>query len=428
MSQAARIIGDEYQPVLLKEKQSILLRRLMERLQEYSCFYRKKLEQAGISFADIKSIDDVKYLPFTEKEELRQEEALALMAAPEEEIIRIHSTSGTTGKPVVVPYTRKDVDDWAEMMERCMRMVGIKNSDRVHITPGYGLWTAGIGFQTGCERLGAMAVPMGPGNTEKQLAMLLDMQATVLIGTASYGLLLAEEAKKRGIDDQLKLRKAIFGSERWGEKMRTRMEEILGVETYDIYGLTEIYGPGIGIDCDLHCGIHYFPEYIYCEIIDPQTGELLPPGELGELVITTLAKEGMPLLRYRTRDLTYLDPEPCKCGLPYPLMGRILGRSDDTVKIKGVNVYPGQVEDVIRMTPGLSSEYQMIIEREDGKDSVLIRVEEDPERHNPKAAREFKHNIKAIINIIADVEITPYQTLPRSEKKSKRVYDQRNLD
>jgi len=414
MSKAAEVIGDEYQPVFLKERQSILLRRLMERLQEHSCFYRKKLEQAGISFADIKTVDDIKHLPFTDKEELRQEEALALMAAPESEIVRIHSTSGTTGKPVVVPYTRKDVDDWAEMMERCMRIVGLNNRDRVHITPGYGLWTAGIGFQTGCERLGAMAVPMGPGNTDKQLAMLVDLQATALIGTASYGLLLAEEAKKRGIAGQLKLRKAIFGSERWGEKMRTRMEEILGLESYDI---------GIGIDCDLHCGIHYFPEYIYCEIIDPQTGEVLPPGELGELVITTLAKEGMPLLRYRTRDLTYLNPEPCKCGLPYPLMGRILGRSDDTVKIKGVNVYPGQVEDVIRMTPGLSSEYQMII-----KDSVLIRVEEDPERHNPKVGKEFKHNIKAIINIIADVEVTPYQTLPRSEKKSKRVFDRRNLD
>lgn len=428
MSKAVEFIGDEYQPLFLRERQSILLRKLMDRLQEYSCFYQKKLQRAGISFDDIKSIDDIKYLPFTEKDELRQEEALALMAAPESEIVRIHSTSGTTGKPVVVPYTRKDVDDWAQMMERCMRIVGLQNSDRVHITPGYGLWTAGIGFQTGCERLGAMAIPMGPGNTDKQLAMLVDLQATVLIGTASYGLLLAEEAKKRGIADQLKLRKAIFGSERWGEKMRTRMEEILGLETYDIYGLTEIYGPGIGIDCDLHSGIHYFPDYIYCEIIDPETGEILPPGQLGELVVTTLAKEGMPLLRYRTRDLTYLSPQPCKCGLPYPQMGRILGRSDDTVKIKGVNVYPGQVEDVIRMTPGLSSEYQMIINREAGKDSVLIRVEEDPEHNYPGAAKEFKHNIKAVINIIADVEVTSYQTLPRSEKKSKRVFDRRNLD
>lgn len=428
MSKAVELMEQGYQPVFLKEKQSILLRRLMDRLQEHSCFYRNKLEQAGISFSDIKSVDDIKNLPFTEKEELRQEQALALMAAPEEEIVRIHSTSGTTGKPVVVPYTRKDVDDWAEMMGHCMRIVGLNQRDRVHITPGYGLWTAGIGFQTGCERLGAMAVPMGPGNTDKQLAMLVDLQATVLIGTASYGLLLAEEAKKRGIADQLKLRKAIFGSERWGEKMRTRMEEILGLESYDIYGLTEIYGPGIGIDCDLHCGIHYFPEYIYCEIIDPHTGEVLPPGELGELVVTTLAKEGMPLLRYRTRDLTYLNPQPCKCGLPYPMMGRILGRSDDTVKIKGVNVYPGQVEDVIRMTPGLSSEYQLIIDREDGKDSVMIRVEEDPERQSSKAAKEFKHNVKAIINIIADVDVVPYQTLPRSEKKSKRVFDRRNLD
>ncbi|MDD2585106.1 MAG: phenylacetate--CoA ligase [Syntrophomonadaceae bacterium] len=428
MRQGLSLVNEHFESPGLVEMQSFRLRKLMNRLQEYSQFYQSKFNKAGISFSDVKTVDDIKYLPFTEKDELRQEEALALRAAPEEEIVRIHSTSGTTGKPVIVPYTQQDVEDWADMMQRCLSIAGLTNHDRVQITPGYGLWTAGVGFQNGCERLGAMAIPMGPGNTEKQLAMMVDLQATALIGTASYALLLAEEINKRDLKEQVKLKKAVLGSERWGEKMRTRLEELLGVESYDIYGLTEVYGPGIGIDCDYHDGIHYFPEYLYFEIIDPETGKVLPPGQLGELVITTLVKEGMPLVRYRTHDLTYIKAEPCKCGLPYPQTGRILGRSDDTVKIKGINVYPGQIEDVIRMSPGLSSEYQMIIEREAGKDNVLIKVEADPLHPYEHAAREFQYNIKAIINIIADVDVVPYQDLPRSEKKTKRVFDRRNLD
>jgi len=427
MSTALRVAAKSF-TLDIEERQSIQLRKLMDRLQNDSAFYQKKLKAAGIRFEDIQSVDDIKYLPFTEKEELRNGDPLAIRAVREEDIVRIHSTSGTTGKPVVIPYTRKDVEDWADMMSTCMSIAGLNCLDRVQVTPGYGLWTAGIGFQNGCERLGAMVVPMGPGNTEKQLSMMQDLQSTVLISTASYGLLLAEEAQHRGILDRIHLRKAIMGSERWGEKMRTRLEEILGVETYDIYGLTEIYGPGIGIDCDCHNGIHYFPDYLYFEIIDPETCEILPPGQVGELVITTLVKEGAPLLRYRTRDLTYIKPTPCECGSPYPQIGRILGRSDDTVKVKGINVYTGQVEDVIRMTPGLSSEYQMIIDRENGKDRMLIRVEQDPLHPEPSVGRLFKQNMKAVINIITDVEVNPYQTLPRSEKKSKRVFDHRNLE
>ncbi len=427
MSKVLRVAEKEA-PMDIREKQSVLLRRMMDRLQKNSVFYQEKFAAAGIRFDEIRSVDDIKNLPFTDKDELRQADALALMAVPEEEIVRIHSTSGTTGKPVVIPYTRKDIDDWAYMMSTCMSIAGLNRLDRVQVTPGYGLWTAGVGFQNGIERLGAMAVPMGPGNTEKQLSMMQDLKSTVLVSTASYGLLLAEEAQRQGILDRVHLRKAVMGSERWGEKMRTRMEEILGVETYDIYGLTEIYGPGIGIDCDCHNGIHYFPDYLYFEIINPETGEVLPPGQVGELVITTLVKEGAPLVRYRTRDLTYLKATPCECGSPYPQIGRILGRSDDTVKVKGINVYPGQVEDVIRMTPGLSSEYQMIIERKHGKDQLLIKVEQDPVHPDPNAGNLFKHNMKAIINIITDVEVVPYQGLPRSEKKSRRVFDNRNLD
>jgi len=428
MSQALKITREGYDPREVEEKQTRQLRQLMNRLRENSQFYQQKLNKAGISFDDIKTINDIKNLPFTEKEELRHEEALAMRAVPEEQIIRIHSTSGTTGKPVVVPYTQKDVNDWAEMMSRCLKIAGLTNKDRVQVTPGYGLWTAGIGFQNGCEHLGAMVIPMGPGNTEKQLAMMVDLKATAIIATASYALLLAEEINKRNMQDSIYLKKAVIGSERWGEKMRHRLESLMNLESYDIYGLTEIYGPGIGIDCDCHEGIHYFPDFMYFEIIDPETGEVLPPGQVGELVITTLVKEGMPLLRYRTRDLTYIKEETCACGLHYPRINRILGRSDDTVKIKGVNVYPGQLEDVIKMSSGLSSEYQMIIERDRGKDQVLVRVEEDPIHPDPKSAQELKHNIKAIINIVADIEVVPYQTLPRSEKKTKRVFDNRHLD
>ena len=428
MRQAVGLDREQYAPILVREEQSVKLRQLLDRVREHSSFYKNKISKAGIRWEDIRSIDDVKHLPFTDKEELRQDEALALCAVPEEEVVRIHSTSGTTGKSVVIPYTQQDVEDWADMMVSCLQIAGVTNKDRVQVTPGYGLWTAGIGFQNGCEKLGAMVIPMGPGNTEKQLAMMQDLRATVLIGTASYGLLLAEEAMQRKILDKIHLRRAVFGSERWGDNMRQRMEDILGIESYDIYGLTEVYGPGIGIDCECHSGIHYFPDYLYFEIINPETGELLPDGQVGELVITTLVKEGMPLIRYRTHDLTYIKREPCQCGRPYPQIGRILGRSDDTVKIKGVNVYQGQLEDVIRMTPGLSSEYQMIVNRESGKDSVLVRIEEDPKRPNSKAGRELQHNIKAVINIIADVEVVPYRTLPRSEKKSKRVFDRRHLD
>ncbi|MGI6452240.1 MAG: phenylacetate--CoA ligase family protein [Syntrophomonadaceae bacterium] len=427
--QGLEVVAGDYQEMRPhKEQYSIMLRSLMNRLRDFSPYYRQKYAAAGISCDDIKSIDDLKILPFTGKDELRQEEALALRAVPEEEIIRIHSTSGTTGKPVIIPYTQKDVDDWAEMMKRCLQLAGLTRRDRIQVTPGYGLWTAGIGFQNGCERLGAMVIPMGPGNTEKQLAMMIDLKATALMATASYALLLGEEINRRGLRDKIQLKTAVLGSERWGEKMRMRLEELLNLESYDIYGLTEVYGPGIGIDCRYHQGMHYFSDYMYFEIIDPETGEVLPPGQVGELVVTTLVKEGMPLVRYRTRDLTCIIDEPCPCGCPFPRIGRILGRSDDTVKIKGVNVYPGQIEDVIRMSSGLSSEYQMIIEREKGKDRVLIRVEEDPKHPDKGAAAELKHNIKAIINIIADVEVVPYQTLPRSEKKTRRVFDNRHLD
>ncbi|MBP5268822.1 MAG: AMP-binding protein, partial [Ruminococcus sp.] len=256
-------------------------------------FYGKKLEEAGIT--EVHTPEEFAKLPFSEKKDLRDAYPLGLMTAPEEEIVRIHSSSGTTGTPVIIPYTAKDVDDWGEMFKRCYEVAGITNKDRIQITPGYGLWTAGIGFQNGCEKLGAMAVPMGPGNTEKQLEMMQALETTVLCSTSSYALLLAEEIQKRGIKDKIHLKKGVIGSERWSDKMRERISNELGIELYDIYGLTEIYGPGIGINCEHNTGMHIWDDYLYLEIIDPKTGENVPDGEWGEIVITTLVKEGAPL-------------------------------------------------------------------------------------------------------------------------------------
>ena len=259
-------------------------------------FYGKRLREAGVSSID--TAEDFLKLPFSEKDDLRGAYPLGLMTVPEEEIVRIHSSSGTTGLPVIIPYTKKDVDDWATMFARCYELAGITNKDRIQITPGYGLWTAGIGFQAGAEKLGAMTVPMGPGNTDKQLQMMQDMKSTVICATSSYALLLAEEIEKRGIKDKIHLKKGVIGSERWGKKMRERISSELGIELYDIYGLTEIYGPGIGVSCLEENGMHYWDDYIYIEIIDPETLQPVPDGEWGEIVITTLVKEGAPLIRY----------------------------------------------------------------------------------------------------------------------------------
>jgi len=347
-----------------------------------------------------------------------------------QKVVRIHSSSGTTGKPIIIPYTRKDVDVWAEMMMRCYMLAGLTNQDRIQITPGYGLWTAGIGFQLGAERLGAMAIPTGPGNTEKQLELFVDLKSTALASTSSYALLLAEEIEKRGLKSQVQLRKGIIGSERWSEKMRSRIENELGIETFDIYGLTEIYGPGIGLDCSLHEGMHYWSDYLLFEIIDPITGEQLPDGTLGELVITTLTKEGAPLIRYRTRDLTRIIPGLCKCGCPFPRIDRILGRSDDRIKFKAVNIYPGQIEDLVHRIPSVSSEYQILLTRKDGRDSMIFRVEiedaEDPAK-KVKTEKALGKAFKDFIGVTVDVMGVKIGELPRSMKKTKRVIDEREL-
>ncbi|MGI6712343.1 MAG: phenylacetate--CoA ligase family protein [Bacillota bacterium] len=406
-------------------KQEYMLRKLMDRLFTHSSYYRNLLRDAGIDPGDIKSIKDLSHVPFTEKEKLRELYPLGLMAVNEEDVVRIHSSSGTTGKPVIVPYTRKDVETWAEMFSRCYHLVGINKKDRVQVTPGYGLWTAGIGFQAGVERLGAMAIPTGPGNTEKQLEMMIDLKTTVLCATSSYALLLAEEINRRGLKDQIKLKIGVFGSERWGDKMRSKIEDYLGLESFDIYGLTEIYGPGIAIECSQHEGMHFWSDHLLFEIIDPVTGKQLPPGEQGELVITTLTKEGMPLLRYRTHDITRIIPHYCTCGSEFPMIDQVLGRTDDMVKIKGVNIYPGQIDHTLHITEGCSSEYQIHVTREHGKDKALVKVEMEKGCRSEEVSERLIKTIKAKIGVIVDVEMVPLGSLGRTEKKSKRVFDLR---
>ncbi len=395
----------------------------IKRLLEADSFYGKRLKEYGIE--NIESAEDFEKLPFSEKKDLRDAYPLGLMTAPEEKIVRIHSSSGTTGLPVIIPYTQKDVDDWAEMFRRCYEMAGVTNLDRIHITPGYGLWTAGIGFQAGAEKLGAMVIPMGPGNTDKQLQMMADLGSTVLCATSSYALLLAEEIEKRGIADKIKLKKGVIGSERWGEKMRKRISEELGIELYDIYGLTEIYGPGIGISCKYDCGMHYWDDYIYIEIIDPVTGKPVPDGETGEIVITTLCKEGAPLIRYRTHDLSRIIPGECECGSRFPRLDVIMGRTDDMMKIKGVNVFPSQIEEVLQLFPEISSEYQIRISHLDGRDTMRIYVETTGDVDFIDLSKRIAEKVKSKIGFTPLVKVVEMGVLPRSEKKSKRVFDER---
>ena len=408
----------------LTDTQFNLIKKQFKDLKDRSPFYAKKFD--SIDLGDVVTQADFEKLPFTDKGDLREAYPLGLAAVPEEKIVRIHSSSGTTGTPVIIPYTNKDVEDWAIQFARCYEYAGITDKDRIQITPGYGLWTAGIGFQAGCERLGAMAIPMGPGNTEKQLQFMIDMQTTVFTATASYALLIAEEVEKRGIKDQLKLKKLVTGSERSGEKIRQRIIDGLGVEFYDIYGLTEVYGPGIGINCQYGHGMHIWSDYVYVEIIDPNTGEVLPDGEWGEIVLTTLQKEGAPLIRFRTHDLSRIIPGECACGHnEHPRLDTLTGRSDDMMKIHGVNVFPAQIEELIQEFPELSSEYQIRISHLDGRDSMRIYIEASGSVDWAKASKDFAARAKSKIGFTPLVKIVELGFLPRSEKKTKRVYDER---
>lgn len=397
----------------------------IKRLVKTDSYYGKKYRELGIT--DVTSQEAFEELPFSSKDDLRNAYPLGIQAVPDEEVVRIHSSSGTTGKPVIIPYTAKDVDDWATMFARCYETAGVTKKDRVHITPGYGLWTAGIGFQAGCEKLGAMAVPMGPGNTDKQIQMMIDLETTVLTATSSYALLLAEEINKRGIRDQIHLKKGVFGSERWSEKMRKYIKNELGIELYDIYGLTEIYGPGIGISCSENAGMHYWDDYVYIEIVDPKTLQPVADGEEGEIVITTLVKEGAPLLRFRTHDISRIIPGTCACGRTYPRLDMIKGRSDDMFKVHGVNMFPSQVEELLALVDGVPSEYTINIAHDEpaNKDIMLVTVEAEGRVDFEQTGRQIRDLFKSRIGVTPKITVVPVGTLPRSEKKTQRVIDHR---
>ena len=397
----------------------------IKRLVKTDSYYGKKYRELGIT--DVTSQEAFEELPFSSKDDLRNAYPLGIQAVPDEEVVRIHSSSGTTGKPVIIPYTAKDVDDWATMFARCYETAGVTKKDRVHITPGYGLWTAGIGFQAGAEKLGAMVIPMGPGNTDKQLQMMIDLESTVLTATSSYALLLAEEIDKRGLKDKIHLKKGVFGSERWSEKKRKYIKEKLGIELYDIYGLTEIYGPGIGISCDAQNGMHYWDDYVYIEIIDPKTGKTLRDGEEGEIVITTLVKEGAPLIRFRTHDISRIIPGECPCGRKHPRLDIIKGRSDDMFKVHGVNMFPSQVEELLALVDGVPSEYTINIAHDEpaNKDIMLVTVEAEGRVDFEQTGRQIRDLFKSRIGVTPKITVVPVGTLPRSEKKTQRVIDHR---
>lgn len=401
------------------------LQALVKRLEEKSPFYQQRFKEAGIVAADINTMADFEQLPFTDKGDLRNAYPLGLQAVPDSEVVRIHSSSGTTGQPVIIPYTAGDVADWAEMFARCYRYAGMTEEDRIQITPGYGLWTAGIGFQAGAEKMGAMAIPMGPGNTQKQLQMMVDLKATVLASTSSYALLLAEAVANQQLGDQIHLKRGVIGSERWGDKMRSRIAEELGIELFDIYGLTEIYGPGISIDCSEHDGLHYWSDYLYFEILDQETLKPVPMGEYGELVITTFRKEGAPLLRYRTHDITRFIPGPCACGSVHPRHDRIIGRTDDMVKVKGVNIYPGQIDELLKTVAGVSSEYLATVDHQDGKDRVVLAFEVLNGVDKKAVEDEVKRQFKSRVGLSVMPQASSLGSLPRSEKKSVRIIDRR---
>ncbi len=396
---------------------------------EGSEFYRKRMDEASIGPDDIKTLDDLKRLPFTTAEDLRAGYPLPLLSVPADKVVRIHSSSGTTGKRKVLAYTQKDIEDWTHFFSRALKVAGVGPGSRVQIAVGYGLWTAGAGFQAACERAGAMAIPVGPGNLDLQFQFLVDLRPDTLCCTASMALLIAEEAERRGITKKIKLRRVIMGAERASEAMRRLIKDLLHLEhIYDITGMTELYGPGAGIDCSYHQGIHYWDDYYILEILDPDTLEDVEPGEVGEMVVTTLRKEATPLIRYRTRDLTRLIPGECPCGLKYPRHDRILGRSDDMFIIRGVNVYPGHVDEILSGIDAVSSEYLIEITREKGLDLMCIKVERKkglaPDIDHD-LAKEVSLRIKSSLMVSPRVEIVDYGALPRSEKKSKRVYDYR---
>ncbi|GAB6057019.1 phenylacetate--CoA ligase family protein [Desulfonatronum parangueonense] len=410
------------------------LKSLVERVGANVPFYRRKFEEAGLRPDHVKKLKDLQHLPFTEKQDLRNNYPYGLFAVPRENVVRIHASSGTTGKSTVVGYTHRDVRNWAGLMARAFMAAGVNRGDVVHNAYGYGLFTGGLGVHYGAEELGATIVPISGGGTKRQVMLLRDFGPTVLCSTPSYSLFLYEAALEAGISiSELPIRIGIFGAEPWSEEMRHDIESKLGLIALDIYGLSEIMGPGVAMECAAaQKGLHIFEDHFLPEIIDPVTGEVLPPGETGELVLTTLTKEAQPLIRYRTRDITSLNYVPCRCGRTHVRMSRIKGRSDDMLIIRGVNVFPSQIEAILVETEGLTPHYQLILDRQGVLDTLEVQVEvnekifSDEVRHLQRLEAKIQGNIKEFLGVTAKVKLVEPRSLVRSEGKAKRIIDRRN--
>jgi phenylacetate-CoA ligase len=414
--------------------QSARLRKVVDRVYRNVEPYRKKMQEAGLEPGDINGIEDLHKLPFTTKDDLRDNYPFGLFAAPQSDIVRIHASSGTTGKATVVGYTRKDIDVWRECVARCCTMAGLGKNDIIQVAYGYGLFTGGLGGHYGAEHLGATVVPMSTGNTKKLIDMMIDFGATGLMCTPSYLMHIAEVIEEMGVKDKIKLKATINGAEPWTENMRMQIEERLGIHAHDIYGLSEIMGPGVACDCIHHKGLHIFEDHFLPEIIDPKTLQPVAPGETGELVITTLTKEGIPLIRYRTKDLTSLSYEKCECGRTTARISRFKGRSDDMLIIRGVNVFPSQVEAALLTVDGITPNYQIVVDRVDYQDTleILVEVEErffsDEIKELEGLTRKIAHTIQQAIGLSARIKLVEPKSIERSMSKAVRVIDKRKFD
>jgi phenylacetate-CoA ligase len=434
------IYNDEYETLPREALNALQLKRLQQvvnRVYHGVGFYKKSFDKAGVTPDDLKTLDDLKRFPFTSKQDLRDNYPFGMFAVPMSNVVRLHASSGTTGRSTVVGYTKRDIDIWAELIARCLVAANLTKSDIIHNAYGYGLFTGGLGLHYGAEKLGASVIPMSGGNTKRQLMILQDFGPTAICCTPSYALNLAEQGQAMGIDMRsLKLRVGIFGAEPWSEQMCRQIEEAFDIKALNIYGLSEIMGPGVAMECsDVQEGMHIFEDHFLVETINPKTGEVLSPGEQGELVFTTLTKEAFPLIRYRTRDISRLYPEPCRCGRTSYRMDRVMGRSDDMLIIRGVNVFPSQIEAVLIAIEGLEPHYQLIVDRVGTLDTLEVQVEvtdsqfinADEVKVLQKLEKQLMKDMKDYLGITAKVKLVEPKTIQRSEGKASRVIDKRKI-
>lgn len=418
----------------LKKLQSERLVKQVERMYDRVTLFRKRMDALNLKPSDIKGVDDLYKLPFSYKQDLRDYYPYGLFAEPLKNIVRVHASSGTTGKQIVVGYTQKDLDDWAECVARMFNAIGLTEDDFIQVSYGYGLFTGGLGAHDGAQKIGATVIPTSAGNTARQIQTMVDFGSTALCCTPSYALYLGETIAEMGVKDQLSLKAGIFGAEPWTEDMRHTIENLLGIKAYDIYGLSEIMGPGVSYECECQAGMHVCEDFFIPEIIDPDTGEVLPEGSQGELVFTTLTKEGFPLIRYRTRDICELNYEPCACGRTHVRMKKPQGRTDDMLIIRGVNVFPSQIEEVLlKVSDGLMPNYQIIVDRVNNNDTLDINVEMTAEMFNDDiksisvTEKKIVNELRSVLGIGASVHLVNPKSLPKSEGKAKRVFDNRKL-